>query len=160
MVTCDIWNRKETVELTGLSSNQLIQLEKFHMVMPSRDKNLPYGYRIGYCWKDLIELRAYKRLREHCSFQALNKAVKILDELKLSSDFSDKRLVAYGNNVFWIDDTPESLTAKIIQLTGKNPGQILMTFTYADLLEEIWERSSQVVDFASRAREKPLQRAA
>lgn len=160
MVTCDIWNRAETVKLTGLSSNQLIQLEKNNLVIPSRDENLPYGYRIGYSWKDLIELRAYKRLREFCSFQALSKAVKVLDELKLSTDFSDKRLVAYGNNVFWIDDSPESLTAKIIQLTGKNPGQVLMTFTYADLLEEIWERSSQVIDFSSRAREKPIHRVA
>jgi DNA-binding transcriptional MerR regulator len=151
----DVWNRKEVTELTGITTPQLIQLEKAAFIVPVRDDSRPYGYRIGYSWKDLIELRAYRRLREHCSFQSLRQAIKALDELQLTTDFSDKRLVAYGNRIFWIEDTPESLTTKIIQLTGKNPGQILLTFTYSDLVEEIWDRALFVTDFESRAKERP-----
>lgn len=153
--TNNLFTRRETVELTDLTLNQLVTLEKNNLVEPIRDETLDPTSKIFYDWARLIELRAIRKLRENCSLQTLRKAVTVLDELQIEVDFSDKRLIAYGNDVFWINDSPEELATNIIQLTGKVPGQILITFTYEELICELWERSTQVIDFERRAKDKP-----
>ena len=124
------------------------------LVVPDRESGSDAsGASILYSWPQIVELRAIKRLRQSCSYPTLKQAIQVLDNLTCgNTDFSDKRLIAYGNAIYWIANDPTTFQTTITQLTGKNPGQGLITFTYSELLEEIRARSGQVIDFQSRAR--------
>ncbi len=149
-----MFNRVETVALTELTLSQLMTLERNGLVIPDRESGVDAsGATILYTWPQIVELRAIKRLRQTCSYPTLKQAVTVLDDLTCGNiDFSDKRLIAYGNAIYWIANDPDTFQTTITQLTGKNPGQGLITFTYFELLEDIKARSGQVIDFQSRAR--------
>jgi hypothetical protein len=137
----------------------LLTLERNKLIIPSPDPEGPGKSgsiaRIYYDWPQIVELRGIKRLRESCTLAQLKKAVKVLDEIRGPVNLSDKRLIAYGNNIFWIDNTSDCLAHTITQLTGKSPGQILLTFTYGELIEDLWKRADDIIDFRSRALERP-----
>jgi len=154
------FTRKEASILTGLTFAQLLTLESNKLIVPIAN---PEGMeksgsiaRIHYNWTQIIELRGVKRLRESCTLPRLKQAVKTLDEIQGPGvSFSDKRLIAYGNQIFWIIDNKEDFHRSITQLTGRNPGQTLITFTYGELISDLWERADDVIDFRARALERP-----
>lgn len=154
-----MFTRNEASILSGLTVSQLLTLERNKLITPAPDPTGPEKTgsiaRIYYNWSQIVELRGVKRLRESCTLAQLKKAVKVLDEIQGTICFSDKRLIAYGNQIFWIDDNPQSFTQTVTQLTGKNPGQILLTFTYGELISDLWERADDVIDFRARALERP-----
>jgi hypothetical protein len=150
-----LFSRSELKTITGLTLSQITTAEGYGIITPTQDESFPGNRKYGYTWGDLVELVAYARLREVCKVRTITQAVETLSRLKLSNTLSDKRLLAYGDCLMWIDDTPDSLSSKIIELTGRNPGQIVFTFTYADLLEEIWDRGSVIHNFEKRAEDKP-----
>lgn len=146
------FNRAETVDLTGLSLSQLMTLEKNKLVVPTRGEGRDNtGASILYSWPQVIEIRAIAKLRQSCSYPTLKRAAVVLQEMTNQPNLSDKRLVAYGNEVYWIVDSPENFHETVTQLTGANPGQILISFTCSELIAEIRQRSRQVLDFTSRA---------
>lgn len=154
------FTRNEASILSGLTVSQLLTLERNKLIVPTPDPHGPEKSgsiaRIYYNWAQIIELRGIKRLRESCTLAQLKRAVKVLDEIQGKGVvFSDKRLIAYGNQIFWIDDNPQSFTQTVTQLTGKNPGQILLTFTYGELISDLWERADDIIDFRARALERP-----
>jgi hypothetical protein len=149
-----LFTRSELCRLTGLTLSQIVTAEGYGIITPV--SQIKGTLRYGYTWGDLVELMAYSKLREVCTVRKITQAVETLSRLKLSNTLSDKRLLAYGDLLVWIDDTADSLSSKIIELTGKNPGQTVFTFTYSDLLEEIWDRGSVIIhDFEKRAEDKP-----
>ena len=146
------FNRAETVDLTGLSLSQLMTLEKNKLVIPTRGEARDNsGASILYSWPQVIEIRAIAKLRQSCSYPTLKRAAAVLQEMTNQPNLSDKRLVAYGNEVYWIVDNPQNFHETVTQLTGANPGQILISFTCSELIAEIRQRSRQVIDFTSRA---------
>lgn len=151
-----LFTRSELCKLTGLTLSQIVTAEGYGIVTPVSEGNFTGRQLYGYQWGDLVELMAYAKLREVFTVRAITQAVETLSRLKLSNTLSDKRLLAYGDLLLWIDDTADSLSSTIIELTGKNPGQTVFTFTYSDLLEEIWDKGSVIIhDFEKRAEDKP-----
>lgn len=151
-----LFTRAELSKLTGLSLGQIATAEGYGIVSPISDESFKGRQLYGYVWGDLVELVAYAKLRQVCTVKTITNGVEILSKLKLSNTLSDKRLLAYGGLLLWIDDTADSLSSKIIELTGKNPGQTVFTFTYSDLLEEIWDKGNLIIkDFENRAEDKP-----
>ena len=146
------FNRAETVDLTGLTLSQLMTLEKNKLVVPTRGEGRDNtGASILYSWPQVIEIRAIAKLRQSCSYPTLKRAAAVLQEMTNQPNLSDKRLVAYGNEVYWIVDNPQNFHETVTQLTGANPGQVLISFTCSELIAEIRQRSRQVIDFTSRA---------
>ena len=94
-------------------------------------------------------MRAYAKLRQECSLQTLRDAVKYLGDHP-EKLLVDKRLVAFENEIFWIDDT-ESDVYKAVTLSGRNKGQMIMTFTLQDLIDELFSvGKDNVIDFEER----------
>lgn len=146
-----LWTRKEAELLSGFSLQQLLYLEKQGLVIPIRPEEVKGKNQIFYTWKQLVDLRAIKRLRNECRPKQLKEALEYLESINITPDFSDKRLIAYGNVVYWVDNRPEDYGVKIVEASGKAPGQILLTFSYQELVNELWENSSQIIDFEERA---------
>lgn len=151
----NLFTRSELRKITGLTLSQIATAEEYGIITP-----LPWvkGRQLyGYAWGDLLELMAYARLRETLTIRTITQAVDTLSTLKLSDkvSLSDKRLLVYGELLLWIEDTADTLGSTIIELTGKNPGQTVFTFTYSDLLEEIWDKGSVIHDFETRAEDTP-----
>ena len=141
------WSRTEVSRLSGLSTSQLDYLNRIELIKPKRigDKRAI----VLYSWGQLLVLRAYAKLREQCSLQALRDAVKYLGEHP-EKLLVDKRLVAFENEIFWIDDT-ESDVYKTVTLSGKNKGQMIMSFTLQDLVNEVFASGKDnIIDFEKR----------
>ena len=141
------WTRLEVSKLAGITPTQLDYLSKLGLVTPKRigDKR-PV---VLYSWSQLIVVRAYAKLRQECSLQALRDAVKYLDKHP-EELLADKRLVAYENKIYWIDDTANELY-NAVTVSGKGQGQMIMTFTMKDLLEDLRNVGKcEIVDFAER----------
>jgi DNA-binding transcriptional MerR regulator len=141
------WTRLEVSKLAGITPTQLDYLSKLELVTPKRigDKR-PV---VLYSWSQLIVIRAYAKLRQECSLQALRDAVKYLDKHP-EQLLADKRLVAYENKIYWIDDTANELY-NAVTVSGKGQGQLIMTFTMLDLLDDLRNvGKGEIVDFADR----------
>lgn len=153
---CSEWTKKEIGKITGLTKSQLDYLERLGWIQPIKigSEKRP---TVLYTWEMLVALQAYTELREECSLQTLRKAV---DYLQLNDDVSkhiaNKRLVALKNNIYWIDDEPENCYRTLC--TGKHIGQIEFNISGNNLLTNIWNKGvNNVVNFAERAKEKPLE---
>jgi len=141
------WTRLEVSKLSGITTSQLNYLDKIGLITPKRIGNKRPV--VLYSWVQLVVLRAYAKLRVECSLQALREAVKYLGEHP-EKLLVDKRLVAYENDIFWIDDTEPDFY-KAVTVSGRNKGQMIMTFTLQDLIDELFTvGKDNVVDFEDR----------
>ena len=141
------WTRLEVSKLAGISPPQLDYLSKLGLITPKRigDKR-PV---VLYSWSQLIVVRAYAKLRQECSLQVLRDAVKYLDKHP-EQLLADKRLIAYQNKIYWIEDTANDFY-NAVTVSGKNQGQMIMTFTMKDLLDDIRSVGKfEIVDFCDR----------
>ena len=143
------WTRSETVKLTNLSRMQLEYLEKNQLILPTRIGAKP---TILYSWRQIIILKAYAKLREDCSFQALKDAFKYLNQ-SYEQLLISKRLVAYQNTIYWIEDTKDDLW-QVVTASGKNKGQMVTTFAMSELVDELKEvGKASVLNFEQRFKE-------
>ena len=149
------WSKKEVAILTGLSKGKIEYLDRVGLLKPIRfgSEDMP---TLRYTWEHLIALRAYAEMRKHCSLQALREA---LDYLQLDDPIfhiAKMQLVAYGNKIYWIHDDPKEL-AEIVSSNMR--GQKVFIIKGNELLERLWDTGQDnIVDFASRAKEKPRSR--
>lgn len=154
MRIANLFSKSETAKLTGLAEHKLKYLDRLGLIKATkfgREGQKSWWYR----WEDLIALKAYAKLREHCSLQALRDA---FDYLKLDNPIqhiSDKRLFAFSKKVYWVNlDNPEY--AEVISGIQKGQGAFLIVIAGDELLQEIWSAGeNNVIDFAERAKEKP-----
>jgi DNA-binding transcriptional MerR regulator len=140
------WTRSEVSKLTSLTRTQLDYLEKNQLITPIRIGSKPI---ILYSWQQIIILKTYAKLREECSLQALRDAFKYLnhsyEQLLLS-----KRLVAFENVIYWIEDTKDDFW-QITTVSGKNKGQMVMTFTMTELIDDLKQLGkSNILNFEER----------
>ena len=151
------WTKKEVIELTGLSRGKLEYLDRVGLLKPIRYGSLEMP-TMRYTWEHLIMLKAYSKIREKCSLQALREAFDFLKLENPMQHIADKRLIACSKKVYWINlDYKEFVT--LVSGGNKGQGQFLFAIEGDEILREIWDSGeNKVLNFAERAKEKPLSR--
>lgn len=149
------WSKKEVLQLTGLSRGKLEYLDKVGLLQPIRYGSCDMPI-IVYTWEQLVALKAYAEMRKDCSLQALRQALDFLQLEDPITHIAKKQLVACGNKVYWIYDSPQELA---VIVSGNMRGQRVFIIKGNELLERLWdEGENNVLDFAARAKEKPCSR--
>lgn len=145
------WKRSEVIILTGFTYSQIDYLMNQGLINPEK-----VGGLWRFTWEELIILRSIARLRDGCSLQKLREAIDFIAPHTGLSDHHH-RLIASQNEVYWIPDTDRDIAQTLIHITGKNQGQILASFTVADLVGDLWQvGESKIIDFPNRAEMLPV----
>jgi DNA-binding transcriptional MerR regulator len=141
------WTRLEVSKLAGITPSQLDYLTKIGLITPKRIGNKRPV--VLYSWVQLVVIRVYAKLREEYSLQTLRNAIEYLNEHP-EKLLINKRLVAYANEILWIDDT-EIDFYKAVAVDGKNKGRMIATFTLQNLIDELVKvGKDNIVDFEDR----------
>ncbi|MEQ8752758.1 MAG: MerR family transcriptional regulator [Coleofasciculus sp. G1-WW12-02] len=152
------FTRRETLELTGTTSNRLQYLERSGLVIPTRigKSRKP---TVIYTWEQVLEIRAIKHLRKEISLQTVRKIINFLDDSGFDDSLRDKKLIVIDDQVFWVQqdwqDFPEKMPSaiKVAGNNGKDVGQyiLLVIPTLSEIVNDIWQAAatSPIVDFAS-----------
>ncbi len=152
------FTRRETLELTGTTSNRLQYLERKGLVIPQRigKSRKP---TVIYSWEQVLEIRAIKHLRQEISLQTVRKIINFLDKSGFDDSLRDKQLIVIDDEVFWVQqdwkDFPEKMPSalKVAGNKGKDIGQyvLLVIPPLSEIVNEVWEAAekSPVVDFES-----------
>jgi DNA-binding transcriptional MerR regulator len=161
------FTRRETLDLTGTTSNRLQYLERSGLVIPQRigKSRKP---TVIYSWEQVLEIRAIKHLRQEISLQTVRKIINFLDKSGFDDSLRDKQLIIIDDDVFWVQqdwkDFPENMPSalKVAENKGKDVGQyvLLVIPPLSEIVNEVWEAAekSNVVDlesFRQRAKANP-----
>lgn len=95
------FTRKEVMESTGCTSNQLQSYERAGLVVPKRTQQ-PGLPTVSYTRQQLLQVKAIRTLREQISLQTIRKIVEFLDRHGIDSSLHDKQIVVIDNDVFWV----------------------------------------------------------
>lgn len=161
------FTRREVMELTGATSNQLQYLERAELMIPTRIWNGKKKPDVYYDWKQVLEIRAIRNLRNNTSLQIIRKILEFFEKYGLDTSLSNKRIVVVDDEVFWIKDDwtdfgKQISALKVADKRGKGIGQYtLIVFpTLSEIVDEVWEvaENSQVInidDFKCKAKNLP-----
>lgn len=161
------FTRREVMELTGATSNQLQYLERAELMIPMRVWNGKKKPDVYYDWKQVLDIRAIRNLRNNTSLQVIRKILEYFEECNLDTSLSNKRIVVVDDEVFWIKQDWTDFGKKISALKvgdrrGKGIGQytLIVVPTLREIVDEVWEvaEKSQVInidDFKCRAKNLP-----
>lgn len=159
------FTRRETLALTGTTSNRLQYLERASLVVPKRVEVGAKKSTVLYTWEQILEIRAIKNLRQEVSLQTIRSIIQFLDEGGFDDTLRDKKLVVIGEEVFWIkldwSDLPAAMKVAGRQNAGVGQFVIVAFPSLSEIVDEIWKaaKESTVIDFQSfreRAKAKPV----
>lgn len=170
MAVVDRFSRREIMELTGATSNQLQSLDRAGLVVPERiwnDKKKPEVY---YNWQQLLEIKAIRNLRESTSLQTIRKVLDFFEKVEVDKTLKDKRILVLEDQVFWIEKDLSDIGKQIFALKvadkrNRGIGQytLLVLPAFQEIIDQIWEAASksEVIDLESfRKRAKTQSRKA
>jgi DNA-binding transcriptional MerR regulator len=153
-----LFTRKEVIESTECTSNQLQSYERADLIVPKRIE-VTGRPTVLYTKRQLLQVKAVKNLREQMSLQTIKKIVSFLDAHNINSSLYDKQIIAIDDEVFWVDvdwtDFAERLpkALKIISRRRKEVGQytLIVTPPLVNIVSEILKSAekSKVIDFES-----------
>ena len=156
------FTRKEVLELTDSTSNQLQYLEKVGLIKPSRLEKTGKA-TVLYTLEHLVEIVVIKRLKDKIPLEAIKGIVQYLDSKELNYNIENRQLVHVEGNIFWVKDTfeeiPEILRKITINQRNNNVKryEIFIVPDIIDAVKVLWETAAQsdLVDFKSfKARAK------
>ncbi|WP_036477997.1 MerR family transcriptional regulator [Myxosarcina sp. GI1] len=160
-----LFTRRETIELSGATSNQLQYLERSGLIVPSRITENRKKPLVFYTWEQILEIRAVRDLNDrNISLETRRRIIEFLDNSKIDNRLRDKLLVAVGEDVFWVNRDWSDLGKKMKRVVSSKFDTIQFSFVVIpgvqDIIEQVWEvaEKSQVVDlneFKRRAKAKP-----
>lgn len=146
------FTRRETMELTGATSNQLQYLERANLVVALKIKEGRIQPKVWYTWSQILEIKIIRSLRENTSLQTIR---KVLDLFKIHEDqksFCNKRIIAIDDEVFWVkqdlSDLPQALASlKIAKSSNRGIGQFTLT-----VLPSINEVEHEIFDISKKSK--------
>lgn len=147
------WTRQEAIKLSGLTISAFEYFERMEIVKPKKVGSLKKP-SVFYTWHQLLAIKAYARLRKDCTPKIIQKALEYLNPDNPWEVLIDKRLMAFNNKIYWIQDTPENVY-KVITCSKENQGQLLLNFCVKELIDEIVKngRENNILDFEERFNE-------
>lgn len=163
------FTRRETLALTGTTSNRLQYLERAELVIPTRI-GASAKPTVIYTWEQVLEIRAIKNLRQEASLQTVRQIIKFLDQSGFDDSLRDKQIIVVDDDVFWIRTDWQDfasqmpLALKVASKQSKEVGQysLIVIPPLISIVDEIWEaaKQSRVIDFVTfqeRAKVQPTQ---
>lgn len=151
--------RKEAMELTGATSNQLQYFERVNLIKPTRIlKERRKRPDVYYSWTQLLEIKAICKLRQETSLQTIRKILDFLEEYQINKSLRDKQIVVIDGEAFWVkldwSDFGRQISAlKVADKHNKGVGQytLIVVPAFKDLEQEIWEtaKQSKTIDIKS-----------
>ncbi|GAB4528543.1 MAG: hypothetical protein Tsb0014_09930 [Pleurocapsa sp.] len=161
-----LFTRREALELSGATSNQLQYLERSGLIIPSRDTKNRKKPLVFYTWEQILEIRAVRNLsKQNVSLQTRRKIIEFLNNSKINNRFRDKLLIAVDENVFWVNQDWSDLGKKMTKIfpgeTDITQSSLIVVPALQDIIKQVWEvaEKSQIVDlkeFKKRAKAKPV----
>ena len=143
------FSRQETLKITNVSNSQLGYFEKLGIIKPIyRD-----GRKIYYSWIQLLELKILGELRKKVSLQIIREAINNLVIYCNDSNLSNKKLVAYNNEIVLLDINEDLNDIIAIEMSGKNNGQFLLhqILPMNNIVNELLDNGkNNIVDFNER----------
>ena len=142
------FSRQETLKITNVSNSQLGYFEKLGIIKPiHRD-----GRKIYYSWIELLELKILGELRKKVSLQTIREAIKNLENYCKDKKLSDKKLVAYNNEIVLLDINKDLNDIIAIELSGKDKGFLLyQVLPMNNIVNELLDNGkNNIVDFNER----------
>lgn len=141
----NIYSRQQAIKLSGLSSGQLSRLDSSEIVKPTKlgsESHPVVLYNLSQIW----ELRTIAALRQNLSMQEIKKVIEYLREKNFAPILFSKFLVFCNDKLYWI--TSDELGEAIVELSGKNKGQIVLKAVHpigdviSDLEQELEHRQA------------------
>ena len=122
---------KVVKEITGVSRMQLQHWDRTGIVRPSIKIGAGKGSRREYSFKDLVQLKVAKRLREEgISLQKIRKALEFLRKNfpDVKAPLAELRFLTNGVDLFVLTDRPEVILDAL-------KGQFVFSFALGDLID-------------------------
>ncbi|MEP0868840.1 MerR family transcriptional regulator [Trichocoleus desertorum AS-A10] len=152
------FTRQETLQLTGITSNQLSYLDRTDVVKPEKSGNLKHP-KVIYSWEQVLQIKTISRLRESLSLQEIRQVIDYLKRENYNPSLFKMGLLFFNSNLYWVKDEDE-LKSIVIELTGKNRGQIIIHSVQeiGNVIDELRREAerNQVLDFDKRIQGTPL----
>lgn len=146
------FTRQEVLRLTGLTSNKLSYLDRTGLVIPEKFGN-PKHPTVVYSFEQILQIKTIYRLREELSLQEIRQVISYLKKENYKLCLFKMHLLFFNAKLYWVKDE-DDLKQKIIELTGKNRGQIVLQAVepIGDVLAELREEAekNRVLDFDKR----------
>lgn len=150
------FTRQETLRLTGITSNKLSYLERTGLVIPASRTGHPKHPSVTYTFEQILQIKTIYRLREELSLQEIRKVLDYLERENYKPSLFEMGLLFFNSKLYWVKDE-NALHKKIIELTGKYRGQIVMQKVdpIGDVFEELRQEAEKhhVWDFNERVKE-------
>lgn len=124
---------KVVKEITGVSRMQLQHWERTGIVRPSIKIGAGKGSRREYSFKDLVQLKVAKRLREEgISLQKIRKTLEYLRKNfpDVKAPLAELRFITNGVNIFVLTEDPRSILDAL-------RGQLVFSFALGELINEL-----------------------
>jgi DNA-binding transcriptional MerR regulator len=122
---------KVVKELTGVSRMQLQHWDKTGIVKPSRRIGIGKGSRREYSFRDLVQLKVAKRLREEgISLQKIRKALEYLRRNfpDVGVPLAELRFLTDGTDIFVLSQDPKAILDAL-------KGQFVLSFALGELID-------------------------
>ena len=117
--------------LTGVSRMQLQHWDKTGIVKPSIKMGAGKGSRREYAFKDLVQLKVAKRLREEgISLQKIRKSLQYLRRNfpDVKAPLAELRFLTNGVDLFILTDSPEVILDTL-------RGQFVLSFALGEIID-------------------------
>ncbi len=121
---------KVVKEITGVSRMQLQHWDRTGIVRPSIKIGAGKGSRREYSFKDLVQLKVAKRLREEgISLQKIRKALEFLRKNfpDVKAPLAELRFLTNGVDLFILTDSPEIILDAL-------KGQLVFSFALGEMI--------------------------
>jgi len=122
---------KVVKEITGVSRMQLQHWDRTGIVRPSRRVGAGKGSRREYSFKDLVQLKVAKRLREEgISLQKIRKALEYLRKNfpDIKAPLAELRFLTNGVDLFILTDDPNAILDAL-------KGQFVFSFALGQMID-------------------------
>jgi DNA-binding transcriptional MerR regulator len=153
------FTRKETLNMTGISSGRLSYLDRTGLIVPEKHGN-PKHPTVIYDCKQILEIKIISRLRERLSLQEIRKVLDFLKERNYEPSLFKCNLVFIGSQLYLIENWAE-FGHIVLEASGKNKGQIVINQvgTIGEMLSELRKEAAEnhVPDFDKRIKGTPLE---
>jgi DNA-binding transcriptional MerR regulator len=116
MVLKQDFTRRQTMELTGATSNQLQYLERASLVVPFKITENRKQPKVWYVWEQVLEIKLIRSLRENTSLQTVRVVLNLFNTHKEEKNFRDKRIIAIDDEIFLVKHDMSDLQATLSSL--------------------------------------------
>lgn len=154
------FSRQEVLRLTGVTSNKLSYLDRTKLVCPNRLEVEGYMRpQVVYTLSQILQIKTIYRLREELSLQEIRKVLDELEKQGYEPSLFRMNLLFFNGELYLLEGESE-VNEKIIQLTGKHRGQVILhrVDPIGDVVEELYREAQRhhILDFVKRVEGTPI----